>query len=271
MKKQISATTILLWVIYVFLLAVLLPHTAWAFRAFEPAESFVIFGSFTIADLVSYIAATAFEASIAVLTHKLATHIEQTARKARGLSEWERFKLRYGNAFFGGLLITTVVSSLANLAHAVQFAGLLTIFTAWGIPSGVYIVAFGGILPVVSLLFARVLSNVSESEAGDDPAVVELKNVVSDLRRKLRETEERAKSAEALAGLAEIAAKQAEARFGAAGDLMLALTSDDKRVRILAVRQQWPQLTGAAVATMVDASPSYVSEVLKNESKVVDA
>jgi len=260
-----SPTTVILWIVYVFLLAVLMPHTAWAFRAFEPSSGWVITGDFTSADLVSYIAAIAFEASIAVLTHKLAKHIEDTQKEARRKNGLEKVYLRYGNAFFGGLLIATAVSSLANLAHAVQFGSQLAIFTAWGIPEAVYVVAFGGVLPVASLLFARVLSNVNESEGVDDPAVTEAKAANIELRKQLREAEGRAKSAEALQARAESERQQAEARFAAAGDLMAALMADDKRERILAVRRQWPQLTGSAISVMVGASPSYVSEVINAE------
>lgn len=263
-----STTTALLWIIYLFLLAVLLPHTAWAFRAFEPVapeQLWVLWGDFTSADLVSYVAALAFEAAIAVLTHKLASHIEQTAKAVRGKSWWIAAKIRYGNAFFAGLVIATLVSSLANLAHAVEFASELQIFARWGIPSGVYVVAFGGILPVVSLLFARVLSNVNEAEGQDDPAVVELKNTVTSLRQQLRESEARARSAEAARLAAEQEAQKAQDKFDAAGEFMRLLFADDKRERILAARSQWPQLSGSAIAQITGAAPSYVSEVLKGE------
>ena len=95
-----SVTTLVLWLVYVFLLAVLLPHTAWAFRQFEPDDARVIGWGVSSSDLVSYVGALAFEAAIAVLTHKLAAHIEATEKVARKLSEFERLKLRYGNAFF---------------------------------------------------------------------------------------------------------------------------------------------------------------------------
>ena len=36
MKRQQNGPNILLWSIYLALLAVLLPHTAWAFARFEP-------------------------------------------------------------------------------------------------------------------------------------------------------------------------------------------------------------------------------------------
>lgn len=263
-----SWTTAILWIVYLFLLIVLLPHTAWAFRAFEPDHSWTIYGDFTSADLVSYVGALAFESAIAVLTHKLSTHIEQTEKAARKLGEAARLWLRYGNAYFLGLLISTVVSSLANLAHAIEFGSRLKIFAEWNIPSEIYSVAFGAILPFVSLLFARVLSEVNESESEEDPAVAEIRTTLGEVRSKMREAEARARSAEQSRTDAEARAKLAEDRFGAAGDLMRALLADDKRERILAVRKQWPALPGSAIAVMVDASPSYVSEVVKTERMV---
>lgn len=271
--KKINPTTALLWLIYVFLLAVLLPHTAWAFRAFEPNNGWVIYEKFTSADAVSYVAALAFEAAIAVLTHKLSKHIEQTVKEAKRLQGWPKFQRQYMNAFSLGLVIATVVSSLANLAHAVQFAQPLEIFSRWGVPSQVYVVAFGGILPVVSLLFARVLSNVNESEADEDPALIEAKATITDLRRQIRESEGRIKQAEAARLAAEDRAGLAAARFDAAGDIMRWLVDDtlEKRARILAIHQWKPKLPGNSIAVLVDAAPSYVSEVLKGEIAEVNA
>lgn len=263
-----SATTAILWLIYFFLLAVLLPHTAWAFRAFEPVDQehlAILWGDFTSADLVAWIAALAFEAAIAVLTHKLAEHIEQTAKMTKGKHWWSALRIRYGNAFFGGLVVATLVSSLANLAHAVEFASDLAIFVRWGIPSEVYVVAFGGVLPLVSLLFARVLSNVNDAEAHEDPAVSELKTTVANLRQQVRDAEARARAAEAAKLTAEQQAQKAQEKFDAAGEFMRLLFADDKRERILAARSQWPQLSGAAIAQITGAAPSYVSEVLKGE------
>lgn len=268
--KRPSATTIILWIIYLFLLAVLLPHTAWAFRAFEPvdpASLWELWPGFTSADLVSYVAALAFEAAIAVLTHKLAKHIEQTAKATRGKPWGAALRIRYANSFFAGLMIATAVSSLANLAHAVEFAGSLAIFAEWGIPPGVYVVAFGGILPVVSLLFARVLSNVNEAEGQDDPALVELRATVADLRRQLKDTEARARAAEVAKSEAE---RQAQKALEGAGKLRL-LLADDKAERIRAARALWPGLAGAAIVAITGAAPSYVSEILRESASTGNA
>jgi hypothetical protein len=45
--------------------------------------------------------------------------------------------------------------------------------------------------------------------------------------------------------------------------LMRLLMSEGKRQRIIAIRQQWPQLPGSAIAVIAGAAPSYVSEVIK--------
>lgn len=237
-----STTTLILWIVYICLLLVLLPHTAWAFKSMEPEG-----GVFT-----AWLAALVFEAAIAALTHKLAKHIEQTA-KIRG--RLHRFIERYLSPYSIGLFVATAVSMLANLAHAVEFGKPLLIFATWGIPQGLYSVAFGGVLPLASLIFARVLSNVTDSEDAPNPELEGAKQTITGLRRQVHETELKLKDAEQRVRIA-------EERFGAAGDLMRRIFSEDKRERILAVREWKPKLSGAAIALIADSSPAYVSEVL---------
>ena len=225
-----------LWVIYISLLAVVLPHTEWAFRQFEPGAQ---------TSVVSWAAAFAFEAAIAALTHKLSKHIELTPKRSAG---WAKFKFRYLNSYSLGLLFSLGISTMANLAHAVEFGGQMLIFAKWTIPFGMYAVAFGAVLPVVSYTFASVLSNAVESDETEDPATVELRQMNAALRRNLHE--------------AENLRKQAEARFSAMGDVYVKLASSDKRERILAVAERWPTMTGSNIALLCDSSPAYVSEVL---------
>ena len=255
-----SFTTLVLWVVYAGVLGVLLPHTAWAFRLFEPEDSPIILYGLTWADLISFFAAFAFEAAIAVLTHKLAKHIETTPK---GKSKWNKLQYRYANPISFGLLIATMLSALANLAHAVEFGRAMEIFTRWGIPSALYAVAFGGILPAVSLIFARVLSNVVEDEEGPNPLVEAANSKLTEVRSQLRETEKNLREAESRA-------RTAEERFGAVSDLVKHLFGEDKRQRILFAHKQWPQLPNAAIAIISDASPSHVSEVLKESVLVVE-
>lgn len=242
-RKHITTNT-LLWLVYIALLAVLLPHTAWAFGKFEPSTG--------LGPFVAWAAAFSFEAAIAVLTHKLARHIEATPKRLRGPAQ---FVYRYANAYALGLVVALGVSVLANLAHAVEFGSAIVIFAQWGIPSWAYSLAFGAVLPLTSLLFARVLSNVSESEDAADPELERANAEIKELRRSLRQ-------AEAAAQAAEAARAEAETRFAAAGELVARLFDGEKRQRILAARATWPQLPAAAIAIIAASSASYVSEVL---------
>jgi hypothetical protein len=269
MQNKTSFTTYGLWAVFIALLAALLPHTAWAFRQYEPMESPVLIGSFTWADLISYVLAFAFEAAIAVLTHKLAKHFETMPKKIKSLEgrngAWERFSYRYLNGFMFGLIITTCVSGMANLAHAVQFGQTLTIFARLGIDANIYSFAFGGVLPLVSLTFANVLSNVVEDEEAPNPLLVKANEDLKELRKQLRETELRVKAGEDKANASEAKAKAAEERFAAIGDMIRYLFGEDKRQRIVAARKQWPELPNSAIAIIAGASPAYVSETLNAE------
>lgn len=252
--KNASLTTKIFWGVYVALLLVLLPHTAWLFLQFEPSGTLLGKAS-------AWAGAIAFESAIAVLTHKLAQHIQATPRRLTGK---QRLAYRWINEFSIGLIVAVGVSALANLAHSVEFGRSLAIFTAWSIEPKVYQLAFGGVLPLVSLLFARVLSNVSETEEAPNPELEKANDTIRALRLQLRDTEHRAKAAEDRANTA-------EQRFGAAGDLFARLFAEDKRQRILAIKTQWPALPGSAIAKMTESSPAYVSEVLSSASVDVDA
>jgi len=238
-------TNAILWAVFLSLLLVLLPHTAWMFSMFEPAGA--------TGTAAAWGAAFAFEAAIAVLVHRLARHWEA---QPKGMRPWAKRRYRWANAYFGGLVIALLVSSLANLAHSVEFGRALAIFGSWGIPPQVYQVATGAILPMTSLLFARVLSYEVETEEGANPEVEKLKQDLAEIRRRLAEAENARKKAEA-------AEAAANARFDAAGDLLAALTGEGKRQRILAVSRQWPQLQPGAIAVISGASASYVTEVLQ--------
>lgn len=234
----------ILWIIFIALLGVLLPHTEWAFRQFEPLGS----NRFT-----SWAAAFAFEAAIAALTHKLAKRIEATPKR---IDDKAKFKFRYLNPFSFGLILALVISTMANLAHAVEFGQTMLIFAKWNIPFGLYAFAFGAILPIVSFTFANVLSTVVETESDEDPEVIKLKESNKDLQKQLRESEHQR--------------KLADARFDALGDVFVKMSSNDKRVRILAVYERWPKMPQAAIALLCDSSAAHVSEVL-SEVRLLEA
>ena len=164
MKHQRNWSNMLLWAIYLSLLAVLLPHTAWAFARFEPPGN----GSFGIAwgSITAWAAAFAFEAAIAALTHKLAKHIESTPRYTAGRVWLRRMSYQYLNAYAAGLVVAVGVSVLANFGHAVEYGQDFAIYGLYNVPPLLYSLAFGGILPLVSLMFARILANTAEASSG---------------------------------------------------------------------------------------------------------
>jgi hypothetical protein len=257
MKNKNNFTTYILWLVYAGLLLVLLPHTAWGFRNWEPSQqigkAWSIYGNFTSSDLLSYIAAFAFESATAALTHKLSERIELTPKGKKG---WHLFVFRYVNPISLGLFATTAISMMANLAHAVQFSQSMKIFDDWGISPKVYSLAFGGVLPLISLLFAWVLSDVTESEDAPNPELIQAIEHIKSLRSQVKDAEARVKGYEERARLA-------EDRFGAVADMAKMLFAEDKRQRIIFVHKQWPQLPGSAIALITESSPSYVSETLK--------
>jgi hypothetical protein len=255
-----TTTKYILYIVYIALLATLLPHTAWAFGMFEPAG--------LLGAIVAWAAAISFEAAIFALTVRLAHRMSDKPKK---LSGWALRKHRYINAYSGGLVFAIGVSVLANLAHSVQFGQALTIFGDASFLSVVYPLAFGGVLPIVSMLFAAVLSNEApddDAEAVPNPALDEAKATISQLRKQLREAEAGRIAAELARTNAETERTAAELRFGAVGDLAVRLFATEKRARILAAAQQWPTLPASAVAVIADASTSYVSEILKEEARV---
>jgi hypothetical protein len=278
-----STTTKILWMVFISILLVLLPHTAWLFRQFEPAESVRLLGEIDAADLLSYIAAFAFESAIAVLIHKLAKHIESMKK---GKTAWAKFSYSYLNPFAVGLYIATAISMLANLAHAVEFGVSIKIFTEWGVPAWVYSVAFGGILPLVSLTFARVLSNVTDDEDGPNPELTEANTRLREANRRAAESEQRAKAAEAKANTIQAEAQQrvkeseqrysvklseaerlledSEQRYRAFGDVIRFLFGTDLalRDRIRGIRTQFPNLSQNGIAQLLGCSVSTVNGAL---------
>jgi hypothetical protein len=251
--KETDWINYLLWGIYILLLMVLLPHTAWMFARGESSEAGPFGISWGIA--TAWAAATVFELVIAAMTHKLSSHISKTPKYT---DEWKRLRARYVNAYGAGLLLAWVVSTYANLAHAVEFGQTIKIFNDWGLPVWSYSVAFGAILPTASLLFAWVLSSVIEqdsNEAQANPELDKAKETIRILQHSLRQTEELQRQAEQKAA-------EAELRFNAAGDMFAMLLSNQKKDRVLFARQRWPQLPQSAIAIITEVSPARVSEVL---------
>ena len=177
-RKGFNFVNYLLWFIYILLLLVLLPHTAWMFSRGEPQEA----GEFGIAWglVTAWSAALVFECVIAVMTHKLSKHIDHSPKYS---NDWKRFRSRYLNAYGAGLLLAWIVSTYANLAHAVEYGQPIKIFSDWGLPVWSYSVAFGAILPTASLLFAWVLSSVIEQDANEPNELEKAKNELEKAKR----------------------------------------------------------------------------------------
>jgi hypothetical protein len=267
--KGISTTSIL-WAVFMSLLAVLLPHTAWAFKKFEPtgADAFVLISTqqitVTTSDVISYVAAFAFEAAIAVLVHKLAEHLSKKIPSDVKSGKFKQVKIflwHYVNPISFALIIVTFVSALANLAHAVEFGQPLKIFDTWGIPFEVYTVAFGAILPLLSLTFARVLSTLADEEDAPNPELQTAKDENAKLRKELRESELRLRSSEDKNRQTEAALKAAEEKL----ELSKGIFGTDKRQRIVILKRSFPALKGSAIAVIAQAGEGYVSDVLRSE------
>jgi len=148
---------------------------------------------------------------------------------------------------------------LANFGHAVEFGRDSAIYGSHRVPPLLYSLAFGDILPLVSLMFAWILANTAGVEAGANPERTKAKQTIKELQSDLNVTEEHLADAVARANAA-------EQRFGAAGDLFARLFAEEKRQRILAAAEQWPGLPASSIAIITSASPGYVSEVLKGEN-----
>lgn len=245
--KRMFSVYNLLWVVYFLFLGVLMPHTAWTFGQFQEDKS----GTNPLAWMLAF----SVELVIAVFTHKLAEYLS-SRRRAKGwaiLSKWV-------NGYSVGLFMVLVISSIANLAYAVQFSGDLAVFDRWKIPAEVYEFTFGAMLPFVSLVFALVLSKMADDEQDEDPKLSEAKNQVLELRQKLRESEQVRKTAEQ-------ERDKAIERFGTLTDIAAIFVQETKKERIAAIYRRWPSLNNSAIETLADASPAQVSEVVKELRK----
>jgi hypothetical protein len=139
----------LLWLIFLALQGVLLPHTAWFYGRYEEVSS-----------PFAWALAFSFEAANAAFVHKLSKHIEAVKVKKGEKFYFARVAWeRYVNVYSLGLVLFTTASLTANILHAEAFASS-------GYDAPLLIAIGGGVLPFASLLFARVLSEVAD-EGGE--------------------------------------------------------------------------------------------------------
>jgi len=228
----------LLWLVYIALLAVLLPHTAWAFSQFEPSGS----------EALGWVAAFAFEAAIFGLTVRLKERLEATPRYTSGNITWRRFKFQLLNSYTLMLTFALSVSVASNWAHAVQFGRAFQVFSQYSISPLLYSVMFGAILPVTSMVFSRVLA---DTKADDEPNA-EVEALKADRTRLKAESRQLTAHVQSL-----------QQQMVGAEQMMKIAAGGDKSARVLAVHEQWPLLANSAIAVIAECSASHVSGVLK--------
>lgn len=132
---------------YVFLLVVLLPHTAWMFSRLEPPEL----------QWMGWAGAIAFELTIALLTHFLAREIAAASTIDGDFFSRARRELINIPSFL--LLGSIIISMVANWTHAYLYSDNVP-FGEYVVVRVVYSTLFGGILPICSFAYAYVLAQV---------------------------------------------------------------------------------------------------------------
>lgn len=257
MKNEISrrlSVNTLLWAIYISLLAVLLPHTAWTFSQFEEPG---LWGK-----VIAWVAAFAFEAAIAVFTHKLTEYNASCPRYSSGNVAWRTFSYKYLNPFSVALTLALAYSALANFTHAVEFGQPLAAFGDWSLAETFYSVTFGATLPACSLVFAMVLSSTVESVEVVDEELAKMQGKLTAVRGELGDVKNELAESEAALEQVKSELAQAEVSFAEANTLGGRLFATEKKQRILFASERWAGISRSVIAVLTDSSGAYVSEVL---------
>ena len=214
--------------LFILILAVLLPHTAWWFEQFEPDT----------ATWVMWAAAVAFEGAVYAFTEKLADRIGAVSSRVK----WhKRLRIQYFHPYSLGLLLVTLVSIMANRSHAIVFGNASPVFDILNMSVEQGSLWAGAVLPVCSLLFAWVLSQENLTEHEQDERLIIANKKIREQNKTIQELNAKAQAANAYAFLGSV----------------------DKTEVILGVRSVWPGLNQAAVAEISGASKSHVSTTLK--------
>lgn len=265
MKKIKINSNLVLWAVFVSLLAVLLPHTKWFFQKFEPVTTNNILGLFNInlGETISWFGAFTFEAAIAVFTYQLSKHIEQT----RNFTDWKkRIWKRYGNIYLIGLIVALGVSVTANYTHAVEFGQPIRAFSELNIPVQAYAIISGAILPFCSLLFAWAMAKGEDAEHETNPEIEALNTTIREARKALRDAEQKTATAERAYLDSEQRAMRTEQRLQEVIGTVNGMFSTDKTVQAKAIHVQWPELSQRGIAQIVNASPAWVNDILANQN-----
>ena len=270
MKLKINNTH-LFWTVYLAFLLVLLPQEAWTIgQGQDQTGSQWAFLGVTASPLAWFLAG-AFSASIAIVTHRLNVHwLDMPKRyKADDMAK-KRFAYRWLNVYAVALILTMVISSIANFMHVVQFTNKsLVIFAEYPWAVSLYQFIFGLALPGVSFVFARVLSTMQESEQEDDPALAKANADLKEANSTIRSMKEAIRQAEQQYSVTirdfEQRLNDSEQRYRAVGDVIRWLFGKDEnlRDRIRGIRTAFPNLSQNGIAQLIGCSVSTVNEALQ--------
>lgn len=270
MKLKINNTH-LFWTVYLAFLLVLLPQEAWTIgQGQDQTGSQWAFLGVTASPLAWFLAG-AFSASIAIVTHRLNVHwLDMPKRyKADDMAK-KRFAYRWLNVYAVALILTMVISSIANFMHVVQFTNKsLVIFAEYPWAVSLYQFIFGLALPGVSFVFARVLSTMQESEQEDDPALAKANADLKEANSTIRSLKEAIRQAEQQYSVTirdfEQRLNDSEQRYRAVGDVIRWLFGKDEnlRDRIRGIRTAFPNLSQNGIAQLIGCSVSTVNEALQ--------
>lgn len=296
MKLLKINNTHLYWAAYIVFLLVLVPQEAWTIgQGQDPTGTqWKVFG--VSASPLGWMLAGVFATMIALVTHRLNIHwlampkwklpvLPEDAgdeqRKAHTVKTRAHarkvFSYRWLNVYAVALIVSMVISSVANLMHVMQFMNeSLTVFAVYPWAKALYRILFGLALPGISFVFARVLSTIQEAEQQEDPAFAKanadlkeanstIRSLEKDIRQSeqtIRETEKR--HSEELAR-AEQLLNESEQRYRAVGDVVRWLFGKDEnlRDRIRGIRKAFPSLSQNGIAQIVGCSVSTVNEALQ--------
>lgn len=267
----------LFWTVYLIFLAVLLPQEAWAIGQGQDQArvQWVLLG--VSASPLAWFLSGAFGSSIAIVTHRLNEHWSAMPKRYKADDmRGKRFAYRWLNIYAVALILTMLISAIANLMHVVQFTNHdLVIFTQYPWAVTLYQFVFGMALPGVSFVFARVLSTMQESEQEEDPAFAKANAELKEAKAAIRSLEQTIRSTEqqysARLKETEHRLEESEQRYRAVGDVIRWLFGKEEalRDRIRGIRTAFPnlsqngiaQLLGCAVSTVNDALQGYQVEL----------
>jgi len=277
MKIPKISNTHLFWAVYIAFLFVLWPQAAWTIDQFQDqgGSKWTILG--VSASLLAWLLSFVFEATIAIVTHRLNEHWQELPNryKADDMRK-KRFAYQWLNVYAVALMVAMAVSAVANYTHVVQFTNAsLLVFAGRPFFVGIYQVLFGLALPAISFVFARVLSTIRLSEQEEDPAFAKAKGELKEANSTIRQLKEGIRLTEQHYSVTvrqfedairqtEHLLNESEQRYRAVGDVVRWLFGTDlqMRERVRGIRTQFPKLSQNGIAQLLGCSVSTVNDAL---------